>query len=248
MNPPAPSQSRSSARGGAASVRRIEQRIGAMFADCLQAFHAFGELAELAENLRVLSLNAELAAGRAGERGRAVRALTQYTRELVNRLGQIQADTTGLMARTYAQTATALRAVHQMRLLDRAVEEIDRGRGEYALMARNRISDSRDQTGRVLNEAVRLMVANIDNLAARTRVVGEVVSASDSIATNIAIEAVGAGVYEMEFRTVAETMRRYVEQLRTMIEDASAAVRSATEKGAGLQRAGMAAVQSRGRN
>ncbi len=219
-----------------------------MFADCLQAFHAFSELAELAENLRVLSLNAELAAGRAGERGRAVRALTQYTRELVNRLGQIQSDTTGLMARTYAQTATALRALHQMRLLDRAVEELDRSGGEYSGPARSRLAESRDQTGRALNEAIRLMVANIDSLAARTRVVGEVVSASDSIATNIAIEAVGAGVYEIEFRTVAETMRRYVEQLRTMIEDASAAVRSATEKGAGLQRAGVSALQSRGRS
>jgi hypothetical protein len=218
-----------------------------MFSDCLQAFHAFSELAELAENLRVLSLNAELAAGRAGERGRAVRALTQYTRELVNRLSQIQADTTGLMGRTYAQTATALRALHQMRLLDRAVEEIDRSGGDGAALARNRLADGRDQTGRSLNEAIRLMVSNIDNLAARTRVVGEVVSASDSIATNIAIEAVGAGVYEIEFRTVAETMRRYVEQLRTMIEDASAAVRSATEKGAGLQRAGVSALQSRGR-
>lgn len=219
-----------------------------MFADCLQAFHAFSELAELAENLRVLSLNAELAAGRAGERGRAVRALTQYTRELVNRLGQIQSDTTGLMARTYAQTATALRALHQMRLLDRAVEELDRNGGEYGGPARSRLAESRDQTGRALNEAIRLMVSNIDSLAARTRVVGEVVSASDSIATNIAIEAVGAGVYEIEFRTVAETMRRYVEQLRTMIEDASAAVRSATEKGAGLQRAGVSALQSRGRS
>ncbi len=219
-----------------------------MFADCLQAFHAFSELAELAENLRVLSLNAELAAGRAGERGRAVRALTQYTRELVNRLGQIQSDTTGLMARTYAQTATALRALHQMRLLDRAVEELDRNGGEYGGPARSRLAEGRDQTGRALNEAIRLMVSNIDSLAARTRVVGEVVSASDSIATNIAIEAVGAGVYEIEFRTVAETMRRYVEQLRTMIEDASAAVRSATEKGAGLQRAGVSALQSRGRS
>lgn len=248
MNQTAPPPPRSSVRGNTASARRIEQRIGAMFADCLQAFHAFSELAELAENLRVLSLNAELAAGRAGDRGRAVRALTQYTRELVNRLSQIQSDTTGLMARTYSQTASALRALHQMRLLDRAVEEIDRNGGEGGAIARTRLAECRDHTSRALNDAIRLMVSSIDNLASRTRVVGEVVSASDSIATNIAIEAVGAGAYEIEFRTVAETMRRYVEQLRTMIDDASAAVRSATEKGAGLQRASLAAMQNRGRN
>ena len=70
---------------------RIEARASGLLSDCRRAFHAFGELDELAENLRVLSLNAELAAGRAGEKGRAVRALTQYTRELVNRLARFRA-------------------------------------------------------------------------------------------------------------------------------------------------------------
>ena len=61
---------------GTLRTERIEARASALLSDCRRAFHAFGELDELAENLRILSLNAELAAGRAGDKGRAVRALT----------------------------------------------------------------------------------------------------------------------------------------------------------------------------
>lgn len=222
-------------RGGAGfEARRIEDRIGAMFADCLQAFHAFAELAELAENLRILSLNAELAAGRAGERGRAVRALTQYTRELVNRLSQIQTDLSGLMAAAYTQTAASLRALHQLRLLDRAVVELTRG-DLGSRTASGRLTDCREQMAKGLSESVRTIVANIRRLESRSVVVAEVVSASDSIATNIAIEAAAAGVHEAEFRTVADTMRRYVEQLRDMVDVASGSVRSAIDKASAIK-------------
>ncbi len=216
-----------------ADARRVEGRLGAMFADCLQAFHAFAELAELAENLRILSLNAELAAGRAGEKGRAVRALTQYTRELVNRLSQIQADTSGLMDGAYTQTAAALRLLHQLRLLDRALLELARF-GADGGDADKRISASRAQMAQGLSNSVRSIITGIRRLEMRAQAVAEVVSASDSIATNIAIEAAAAGVHEAEFRTVADTMRRYVEQLRAMVDVASGGVRSAIEKASAI--------------
>ncbi len=228
------------ALAGSAEAARIEQRLGGVFADCLRAFHAFGELAELAESLRVLSLNAELAAGRAGDKGRAVRALTQYTRELVNRLAQIQDETARLMSGTYEHSAAAMRVLHQMRLLDRALVETDRRGGGGS--ARRHLADGRSGSKRRLDDAVAMMVRNVDALDGRTRVVVEVVSASDSIATNIAIEASAAGVHEAEFRTVADTMRRYVERLRVMVDEASGAVRDATQKAAGLQRLGARAA------
>lgn len=231
MTGPAAQASRRATGGDA---RRVEERLGAMFADCLQAFHAFSELAELAENLRILSLNAELAAGRAGDRGRAVRALTQYTRELVNRLSQIQTDMSGLMGGAYTQTAAALRALHQLRLLDRALVElagIDGAAGD----AHERVAASRAQTVQALGESMRTIVGSIRRLETRSQVVAEVVSASDSIATNIAIEAAAAGAHEAEFRTVADTMRRYVEQLREMVDVASGTVRSAIEKASAIR-------------
>ncbi|MCF8507017.1 MAG: hypothetical protein K9G59_19070 [Caulobacter sp.] len=212
----------------------LESRAIVMFADCLKAFHAFAELSELAENLRILSLNAELAAGRAGEKGRAVRALTQYTRELVNRLHLIQRQSGQLMQQTYTQLAGLMREMHQVRLLAAAEHRVAAtgnraaaqtiGRGRSALLEPLR----RDLSG---------MVSSTAKLEARIAQVAEVVSAADSIATNIAIEATAAGVHETEFRTVADTMRRYVLELRKMTDDAGSAARSGAVKGERLERA-----------
>jgi len=213
---------------------RIETRASGLLGDCRRAFHAFAALNELAENLRILSLNAELAAGRAGDKGRAVRALTQYTRELVNRLAQIQGEMEGLRGRTFALSSTVLRGLQQMGLFERACT----------------LSDSNPLTTSVADrafvEATEMMVETLDGMALavselsrRTHAIEEVVSQSDSIATNIAIEAAAAGNHEKEFRTVAETMRRYVDDLRQMIEEAADAVRRAADRGEMLRRLGL---------
>jgi len=212
---------------------RLEARAGGLLGDCRRAFHAFATLNELAENLRILSLNAELAAGRAGEKGRAVRALTQYTRELVNRLAQLQAEMETLRGRTFALSSTVLRGLQQMALLEQAC-------------ALSQLASQGGPAERAFMEATSTMVDTLEGMAVavrdlsrRTHGIEEVVSQSDSIATNIAIEAAAAGSHEKEFRTVAETMRRYVEQLRQMIEEAADAVRRAADRGELLRRLGL---------
>jgi methyl-accepting chemotaxis protein len=216
---------------------RIEARASGLLSDCRRAFHSFGELDELAENLRILSLNAELAAGRAGDKGKAVRALTQYTRELVNRLAQIQGDMNALRVETYALSSTILRSLHQLHLFERACDMIKECEGDSGA----RVCAERAFGGlmRTLVETLDTMANRVIDLARRTHGVEEVVSQSDSIATNIAIEASAAGVHEMEFRTVSDTMRRYVDDLRKMIDEASDAVRRASEKGESLRRLGL---------
>ncbi|RAU23811.1 chemotaxis protein [Paramagnetospirillum kuznetsovii] len=228
-----------STSGRAQTLRtdRIEARANGLLGDCRRAFHAFGDLDELAENLRILSLNAELAAGRAGDKGRAVRALTQYTRELVNRLAQIQGEMNTLRGHTFALSSTILRGMSQLALFERACELINDGQHD---------SRACSMADRAFNDIMRMLVDTLDSmagavkdLARRTHGVEEVVSQSDSIATNIAIEAAAAGVHEKEFRTVSDTMRRYVDDLRTMIDEASDAVRRASEKGDALRRLGL---------
>jgi methyl-accepting chemotaxis protein len=216
---------------------RIEARASGLLGDCRRAFHAFGELDELAENLRILSLNAELAAGRAGEKGRAVRALTQYTRELVNRLAQIQSEMNGLRRRTYALSSTILCGLLQLHLFERACEQINDG--NHDARARHAADRAFGEIMRMLVETLDDMANSVQDLSRRAHGVEEVVSQSDSIATNIAIEAAAAGVHEKEFRTVSDTMRRYVDNLRTMIDEASDAVRRALEKGESLRRLGL---------
>lgn len=223
-------------------AERIEARANALLGDCRHAFHAFSELDELAENLRILSLNAELAAGRAGEKGRAVRALTQYTRELVNRLAQIQTEMASLRTRTYALSSAILWELIQLHPFERAAAlatASNQGR-----QARACIDRAFMQVMEKLVETLDQMVDAVDEIARRAHQVEEVVSQSDSIATNIAIEAAGAGVYEKEFRTVSDTMRHYVDNLRTMIDEASDSVRRALDKGEGLRTLGMDSLQS----
>jgi methyl-accepting chemotaxis protein len=215
---------------GTQRTERIEGRANALLGDCRRAFHAFGELDELAENLRILSLNAELAAGRAGDKGRAVRALTQYTRELVNRLAQIRGEMNQLRARTDTLSQKIEDELKQLR----ALEESSIGGAESAVFT---------EMMRSLVDKLDDLSSNVEELSRRAHGVEEVVSQSDSIATNIAIEAAAAGVHEKEFRTVSDTMRRYVDNLRTMIDEASDAVRRALEKVDSLRRLGVENLQ-----
>ncbi len=222
---------------GSQRSERISARADGLLEDCRRAFHAFGELDELAENLRILSLNAELAAGRAGEMGRAVRALTQYTRELVNRLAQIQNEMNALRVRTFGLSSSILRGLLQLRLFEQVVDLVHDGSHD---------AKTRALANRAFADVMRSMVETLDDMATavedvarRAHAIEEVVSQSDSIATNIAIEASAAGVHEKEFRTVSDTMRRYVDDLRKMIDEASDAVRRAMEKGTTLRHIGM---------
>lgn len=223
------SNTRTAARGGTQRTERIETRANALLDDCRRAFHAFGELDELAENLRILSLNAELAAGRAGDKGRAVRALTQYTRELVNRLAQIQAEMKRLQSHTSGLAETIEADLARLRQLEADGEDSGHAFAE---------------TMRSLVEKLERLSVNVEDLSRRAHGVEEVVSQSDSIATNIAIEAAAAGVHEKEFRTVSDTMRRYVDDLRKMIDDASDSVRRALDKTDSLRRLGIDTLQT----
>lgn len=213
---------------GTQRTERIEARANALLTDCRRAFHAFGELDELAENLRILSLNAELAAGRAGDKGRAVRALTQYTRELVNRLAQIRGEMNQLRGRTDQLSTQIEDELKQLRALEES------SGGDSTAFA---------ELMRSLVDKLDTLSTNVEDLSRRAHGVEEVVSQSDSIATNIAIEAAAAGVHEKEFRTVSDTMRRYVDDLRKMIDDASDAVRRALEKAESLRRLGVENLQ-----
>jgi len=207
---------------GTLRTERIEARASALLSDCRRAFHAFGELDELAENLRILSLNAELAAGRAGDKGRAVRALTQYTRELVNRLAQIRGEMNQQRVRTDALSEQIESELKHLR-------EIEESSGsDNATFA---------DTMKSLVEKLDVLSTNVEDLSRRAHGVEEVVSQSASIATNIALEA-AAGVHEKEFRTGSDTMRRYVDDLRKMIDEASDSVRRALEKTEALRRLG----------
>lgn len=216
-------------------LEHIQADSNALFSKCLFAFQAFSKLGELSENMRILSLNAELAAGRAGEHGNAVRALTQYTRELVNRLYMIERSMLALKSHTYSNSASALRTLLQLKMVDRAETRVKQVKGAFAEKAAERVSHSRGGKLTDLMENVRGMITSVEGLSHEASAVSDVMSQAGSIATNIAIEASTAGAYEAEFEQVAITMREFAFELRTMCDTAGGTIRDASNVGKTLQ-------------
>lgn len=216
-------------------LEHIQSDSNALFSKCLFAFQSFSKLGELSENMRILSLNAELAAGRAGEHGSAVRALTQYTRELVNRLSSIEQGMLILKSNTYNNSASALRTLQQLKLIDRAGTQLKKVKGEFSSNCVLRISQSRETKLTDLMINVDGMIESVESLSMEANAVSKVMSQAGSIATNIAIEASSAGAYEAEFEQVAKTMRDFASELRIMCEAAGGSIRDADNVGKILQ-------------
>jgi len=223
------------ARATLSPLETIQADSNALFSKCLFAFQAFSKLGELSENMRILSLNAELAAGRAGEHGSAVRALTQYTRELVNRLAIIEQGMLSLKSNTYNNSASALRILLQLKLIDRAGSHLKKVQGEFSASTNEKVLQSRQSRLTDLMNNVDGMISSVENLAIEANTVTKVMSQAGSIATNIAIEASSAGAYEAEFEQVAKTMREFASELRIMCETAGGSIRDAGNVGQTLQ-------------
>ncbi len=213
---------------GRIDSRRIQHAAGELFTECLNVFNAFSNLNELSEDLRVLSLNAELAAGRAGDSGRAVRALTQYTRELVNRLNQARESIIKLNSETHRRNAAVLRDLHALRTLERTHRACERE--EDCRETEEALNKAHERRRQEMADYVVALTTDLQNLSALNSTVAEVIAQSDSIATNMAVEAALAGSHEAEFRTVAETMRGYVEDLRNMVDSAAVPMKKAEER------------------
>ncbi len=222
-----------------ARARQLQQDANHLFTLCLDAFDAFGvfeRLPELAEDIRVLSLNAELAANRAGHRGAGVRVLTQYTRELVTRLTAAQNVMRQLRERVYIQSAGAATRIVCLRVMDRAVALVDHPTEPRAEGGARHIRQVRTDCLTEVVACLDTMVESVAELVKESSVVEDVTAQSSSIATNIAIEAASAGPYEAEFRQVAETMRRYMDSLKSLLTDGSQRVRLASEAGQAMHR------------
>ncbi|MBT3559283.1 MAG: chemotaxis protein [Rhodospirillales bacterium] len=215
----------------------FERETSDLFGHCLQAFHSFGSLNELAEDMRVLSLNAELAAGRAGERGASVRVLTQYTRELVYRLNSTEMRISDLKGQMYGHSVSAIRTLRQKSILERtsrSVQTVADG-SETAASALVHVNNAHHLVFEETIVAVTEMVACVNNLSDAAEGVTNVGSQAASISTNIAIEAALSGEFEAEFSQVAHAMQGYVEQLRKMADVAGRTIQNAISLGSNLQ-------------
>lgn len=228
-----------------------------LFGQCRNTLEAFQGLGDVAEDMRILSLNAELAAGRAGSYGVSIRALTQYTRELVNRLEQInlemakveafketdeleqsEAEPVAYEEETYQEAEYAEEATYDDYSSEEYAES-DYAQGDYDYGDQDYENAGYTDEG---DQAISALLAKFEDenggvkyLNEQAKRIAEVVSQSNSIATNMAIEAATAGQYEGTFTNVANDMRGFVDTLKNMVTRAQDSIEKAFRAEKGLK-------------
>lgn len=220
-----------------------------LYGQCRNTFESFQGLGDVAEDMRILSLNAELAAGRAGTYGVSIRALTQYTRELVNRLEQINLEMQKIetfqemmqKSEAEAEAAAAADEASEEYVEEAPSEEYAEHVQEYVDEHGNPVEYTEEvaheeydvpATAELSDIAIALKKFDESNggvkyLNEQAKRIAEVVSQSNSIATNMAIEAATAGQYEETFTNVANDMRGFVDTLKTMVTRAQDSIEKA---------------------
>ncbi|NVK19035.1 MAG: chemotaxis protein [Methylocystaceae bacterium] len=219
-----------------ASNPQVAQYQQELFGQCRNTFEAFQGLGDVAEDMRILSLNAELAAGRAGTYGVSIRALTQYTRELVNRLEQINLEMRKVEAFHEDEEVEAAETPIAVEAEEEYVEE-EAPVEEYAEDAYEEYSEESYQPEfyeEDADDSISAAIAKFEEinggvkyLNEQAKRIAEVVSQSNSIATNMAIEAATAGQYEDTFTNVANDMRGFVDTLKNMVTRAQDSIEKA---------------------
>lgn len=197
-----------------------------LYTQCLNTFHSFQGLGDVAEDMRILSLNAELAAGRAGTYGVSIRALTQYTRELVNRLEQINLEMQKI--ETFQEMMQGAQEDAQ-KTDGPAIENTDEQTEQNSLLGEESDETVAADAQDVSNALSKFEESNggVKYLNEQAKRIAEVVSQSNSIATNMAIEAATAGQYEDTFTNVANDMRGFVDTLKIMVTRAQDSIEKA---------------------
>lgn len=199
-----------------------------LYADCVSAYHAFDGLPRLVDGLRLLSMNAGLVSARAGDYGRSVRVLTNFSTESVVRLRDVIPQMLSLKRQTYETAGSVMRSLNDIGKLEAAGTLVVRGQGSQAASLGAIATAWRLRVKTLTVAAARLNTANTQ-LVAVVRVAREVMLQTELIAANIAIEATSAGPWEAELTATAETIRGKALELRTMVDDAGRNLRNATE-------------------
>ncbi len=198
------------------------------------AYFALHALPGKVEDLRVLSLNAELAAGRAGTRGAAIKVATQSTRELVSLLSQASTRMNAARYRCYRSGALAMRGLPRIARFGHAAELVQQYRGDYAASGLAALD-------RALHQRADHAVKELQGLAEGGRELEKLakglkglVMQAVAIANNLAIEATGVSGHQAVFTGVAADMQRHIETLKAMVDKATTHVSLGNRAAAGI--------------
>lgn len=215
-------------------VIAVRDAVHQVLSEYQAAYFALHALAGTVEDLRILSLNAELAAGRAGSRGAAIKVATQSTRELVSLLSQASTRMNQARYRCYRSGALAMRGLPRIARFGRAADLIRRGGGAYAdsgLAVLDRAVGER--AGHAVEELTGLTDGGreLEKLAKGLK---SLVMQAVAIANNLAIEATGVTGHQATFTGVAADMQRHIETLKAMVDKATRHVSLGNRAAAGI--------------
>jgi hypothetical protein len=208
----------------------------------LLAFEELAELQTLAKNLSFLSYNAGFAGFRAGEDGRTVSVLTQFTRRASEELQQAHAEIQGLRSKTYRKNAELLvlqrkdyslcACLELLALQSRQESQQEEPEGDgsergellpYSEACRLALDRFRGEMERGFLAVFRYL----ESLWDCVQDLEDVLMRMENIATRVAIEATGIRDNETDFVQVAERMRGDCEVLRKMLFRTKRAIRTA---------------------
>ena len=223
-------------------------QIRGLFERTQTAYHAFDGLPRLVDELRLLSVNAQLASARAGDYGRAVRVLTLFSTEAVGNLLVMVPRAVELKRRSYGLAGQIMRTLSEMAKIEAAGRRVVAAGHHFpkddplAVLAA-----ARARRRAVLVGAVATLEQTHAALAEVAATARTVMMQTEIIATNIAIEATAAGPYQAELEALATALRERSEALRAMTDLAAHRLRDAAEVSVALAALGLGREREWGR-
>lgn len=202
-------------------VTAVRDAVRQVLGEYQAAYFALHSLSDKVEDLRILSLNAELAASRAGTRGAAIKVATQSTRELVNQLTAATGRMNGARSRCYRFGALAMRGLPRIGRFGRTAEMVKQAGGAYAESGLRALDHAIAARAADAAEELAGLIQGGRELEKLANGLEGLVIQAVAIANNMAIEATSITGHQTIFSAVAAEMQRHNETLKTMIEEAA---------------------------
>lgn len=187
-------------------------------------FFCLGVLPEMVEEIRILSLNAELTAGRAGAAAAPIRVATQNTRGIVSQLVAITDRMNKARYQSYRYGALAMRGLPRLARFSRTADRIEAAGSRYAASGIAALHSAQEARSGDISTEVRGLIAGGEELQRLAVLLSTLVQQSGAIAGALGILATAVPAHQAEFATVAGAMKRLVAELKDQARQATAHV------------------------
>jgi len=204
-----------------ATVLTARDHVRAALVDFQAAFFCLNILPQMVEEIRILSLNAELAAGRAGVAAAPIRVATQNTRGIVSQLIAITERMNRARYRSYRYGALAMRGLPRLARFARTASRVEASGSTHAASGLAAVRAAQEARAAEILEEVGGLIAGGNELRSLAQALDGLVRQSGAIASSLSILATAAPGHEKEFTTVARAMKRLVDVLSLRARDAT---------------------------